>query len=47
MAIYNDSIKQAQDMNVELNISGVVTEAGELSRLGTLTGDIEENYYKT
>ena len=47
MILYKDYIKQAQDTNVELNISGVSTRAGELSGEGAFTGNIENKYYKT
>ena len=34
-------------MNFELNISGDGTKEGELLEKGTLTGDIEDKYYKS
>ena len=42
--LYNDYIKQAQDTNVELNISGVGTGASESSGEGAFTGKIEDKY---
>ena len=45
--LYTYYIKQAQDTNVELNISGVATGADESSVEGTFTGNIVNNYYKT
>ena len=44
---YKDDINQAQNMNFELNISGVGTSAGESSSEGKFTGNIEYKYYKT
>ena len=38
--LYKYYIKQAKDMNIELNISGVGTGDGESSAKGTLTGKI-------
>ena len=47
VTLYQYYIKQAQDMNVELNISGVGTKYGDSLGKETLTGDIEDKYYKT
>ena len=47
MILYKDYINQAQDTNVEFNISGVGTGARESSGEGTFTGEIEDKYYKT
>ena len=44
MTLYRDYIKQAQDMKVELNISGVGTKDSESSGKGDLTGEIEDKY---
>ena len=45
--LYKDYIKQAQYMNVDLDISGVGTGASKSSGEGTFTGVIEDSYYKT
>ena len=45
--LYKDYIKQAQDNNVELNISGVVTISSESSGEGTFPGNTEDKFYKT
>ena len=42
--IDKDYIKQAQDTNVELNISGFGTGAGDSSGKVTLNGNIEDKY---
>ena len=44
MIIYKDYIKQAQDTNVELNISGFGTGAGDSSGKVTFNGNIEDKY---
>ena len=41
VVLYKDYIKQLKDVNIELNISGVSTEASESSGEGTFTGKIE------
>ena len=46
LILYKDYIKQTQDKNVELNILGVGTGAGESSVEGTFTGNIEDKCYK-
>ena len=45
--LYKYYIKQAQDTNSKLNISGVGTGAGESPGEGAFTGKIEDKYYKT
>ena len=45
--IYKDYIKQEQDTNAELNISGVGTRTGESSGEETFTGNIKYKDYKT
>ena len=45
--LYKDYIKQAQDNNVDLNISGFVTRASESSGEGTFPGNIKHKFYKT
>ena len=45
--LYKDYIKQAQDTNFKLNISGIGTGSGESSGKGTFTGKIEDTYCKT
>ena len=45
--LYKDYIKQAQDNNFELNISGVVTRASESSGEGNFPGNIKDKFYKT
>ena len=47
VTLYKDYIRKAHDTNVELNISGVGNKYSESLGKGSLTGNIEDQYYNT